>query len=615
MHRKVASITAYDLPMDTLTQQNHTVTKSGENLRSYRCFFISSGWQSLLWHLFVLTVILFFSNLVSSGTTMFIPLSMGTNYDYAGILTSCIAFGSTIVGPGAAYVISVTSSEFGFVLSFILRIISLTLMYSSTIDSNSNNTAFIIWFIACGIFGISLAFLNIGLSDYCSIYVTDDSKRGKFLSYLMFVCRMAYMVGPFMNGFISDRFGSNNNNNNTNNNRIECMLILNSSLTIIGLIMTFFLLIPPKFIIRKNRYRIENENINSINNSNGNGNGIIKVKNYNSNINHVEINSFSQFWDIFETIGWQRFNPAYWINNIHDNNNTININSNTNGDDNICAGEEEAFLADKSREKLSIDNIDDRSSTPLSVTKYVCLNYGRLIIVIGILGFGLEYARRTRELVLVFESQSLNLSDSEIGIINTLSHTPGLILFLVAGYMMDKYGRKSTGIPSLVIFIIGLIFVPFAQTFKQLVMVSLIFGIADGISIGLLITMTTDVAPNEDNHNYNYNYNHNHNHNDNQMHNNCNVSVARHIKGSRAQFLALIRTSWSSAEMISPVIVGYLSSNVSIFYACLSTAIVTALSLFWVIFFVPETINYTNNITSNVMIIELQRNKLLNESD
>ena len=571
-----------------------TNCEDNSNSHSHCCSRIPREWQPLCWHLFVLNMIQFLANLVNSGTTIFIPLAMGTNYHYAGILTSCIAFGSTIIGPGAGYIISITSSEFGFILAFILRVLSLSLMYFITIYSNSDTIIFIVWFIACGIFGISLALLNIGLSDYASINVKDDSKRGKFLSYVMFVSRVAFIAGPFMNGLISDAF-----------NGIESMLLLNLGLVVAGLIISFLLLIPPQ-LMNNHDHDQDQDRLESI-----------------------EINSFSQFCHTFRSIGWNRLKPSYWMNSLHtddddDNacinkeNSTDKDNANTNrtnkdADDNAWAtvenkdGEDVTSISTYQQWDKQDDKQDQAHREPSAViavgggdttdgierdwveievevegeeklggwdvTKYVCSNYWLLIVTIGIFGFGMGYARRTRKLILTFEAESLNLSDSEIGIINTLSYTPCLVLFLFSGYMMDRFGRKSTGIPSLVIFIIGLMFVPFTKTFEQLVGVSVIFGVADGISVGLLMTMTTDIAPNEDNYNA--------------------------IQGSRAQFLGLVRTSWTWAEVLSPIVVGYLSSDISIFYACLTTAIITGVSLLWLVCFVPETINYQKNINLN----------------
>ena len=133
-----------------------------------------------------------------------------------------------------------------------------------------------------------------------------------------------------------------------------------------------------------------------------------------------------------------------------------------------------------------------------------------------------------------------------------------LIHMVIAGYLMDKYGRKSTAIPSLVLFIISLFLVSFANNYYLLIFVSILFGFSDGISTGLLMTIGADIAPF-----------------------NC-----------RSQFLGFYRMASTSADVIAPIIIGYLSSNVNIFTACLSAIIVSTFSLIWIIFFVKEPSKY-----------------------
>ena len=68
-------------------------------------------------------------------------------------------------------------------------------------------------------------------------------------------------------------------------------------------------------------------------------------------------------------------------------------------------------------------------------------------------------------------------------------------MFPVAGILMDKFGRKSTAIPSLILLGISLSLIPISTTYLLLTMVGIIAGIGNGISSGLILTLGSDLSP------------------------------------------------------------------------------------------------------------------------
>ena len=59
--------------------------------------------------------------------------------------------------------------------------------------------------------------------------------------------------------------------------------------------------------------------------------------------------------------------------------------------------------------------------------------------------------RASREIVIPLWGDNIGLRKDEIGYITTLSFAVDSMMFPIAGYIMDKFGRRFTGIPAFMI--------------------------------------------------------------------------------------------------------------------------------------------------------------------
>lgn len=87
------------------------------------------------------------------------------------------------------------------------------------------------------------------------------------------------------------------------------------------------------------------------------------------------------------------------------------------------------------------------------------------------------------------------LSESDIGLIISAGALVDALLFYPAGSLMDRLGRKPVFIFSLVVIGLGLCLMPFAQNFWGLIAISILMGIGNGVSSGIIMTVGADVAP------------------------------------------------------------------------------------------------------------------------
>ena len=82
-----------------------------------------------------------------------------------------------------------------------------------------------------------------------------------------------------------------------------------------------------------------------------------------------------------------------------------------------------------------------------------------------------------------------------IGLVYSLSAVVDMSLSYPVGIVMDRWGRKWTGVPSIVGFVIGLAILPFAQNFWTLLAAGLMLGVGNGLSTGLVMIIGMDLSP------------------------------------------------------------------------------------------------------------------------
>jgi len=222
---------------------------------------------------------------------------------------------------------------------------------------------------------------------------------------------------------------------------------------------------------------------------------------------------------------------------------------------------------------MDSNRVDEQSSDSASSYAYVWRKYSKILISVCILGFGLNWVRMTRNIILTFHGTDLQLSQSQIGNINSLSFVPDSCMFPFAGILMDKFGRKVPATIGLLLFIVALSVISFTNAFGGLAAVAVIFGFADGITSGLLMTVSADMAPIE-----------------------C-----------KSQFIAQSRTIVNIPKLLVPILVGTLCSNVSLFSATMMSASIGLLALIWTVFVMKEPKDFdaqTRNLQNEMMLHE-----------
>lgn len=121
----------------------------------------------------------------------------------------------------------------------------------------------------------------------------------------------------------------------------------------------------------------------------------------------------------------------------------------------------------------------------------------RPLLTGGLASVGLQFMRSARLLLIPLFGHFLGLDVAAIGLIVSLAAVVDSALFYPVGLVMDRAGRKWTGVPSLVIFAASFSLLPLTQGYYSLLVVSLMIGLANGLGTGLLLTVGADLAPRE----------------------------------------------------------------------------------------------------------------------
>jgi MFS family permease len=188
----------------------------------------------------------------------------------------------------------------------------------------------------------------------------------------------------------------------------------------------------------------------------------------------------------------------------------------------------------------------------------------RILIVAGI-GQVLMQMTRKGWLILIplFGVLVLELPIDTIGYILSIASLFDVFFFVPSGFIMDRFGRKWSIIPSLFLQGMGIACLPLATTPLGLTIVASFINASNGIGSGTMMTVGADLAP----------------------------------EAVRSEFLSLWRVIGDASVVIAPIITGVIAEylvlpNATLFFASLAFF---GGAFFWVA--IPETLsNQTRSI-------------------
>ena len=121
--------------------------------------------------------------------------------------------------------------------------------------------------------------------------------------------------------------------------------------------------------------------------------------------------------------------------------------------------------------------------------------HGRRLLRVGAGCALVVTAREGRYVVLPLIADDLGVSPSTVGVLVGVGTGAELVLFPVAGYLMDRYGRLFAMVPAFSLLAIGLVMLALADSASTVGAASIVAGLGNGLSAGTLRTVSSDLAP------------------------------------------------------------------------------------------------------------------------
>jgi MFS family permease len=91
--------------------------------------------------------------------------------------------------------------------------------------------------------------------------------------------------------------------------------------------------------------------------------------------------------------------------------------------------------------------------------------------------------------------EQLGLDAAQVGVIVTAGAVLDVSMFIPAGMLMDRFGRKVAAVPSFSLMALGIGLIPFTHDFVTLLLAAMLIGLGNGLSSGLMMTLGADLAP------------------------------------------------------------------------------------------------------------------------
>ena len=151
------------------------------------------------------------------------------------------------------------------------------------------------------------------------------------------------------------------------------------------------------------------------------------------------------------------------------------------------------FTRNGKREMQSSSGHDSESE--LHIRSVLLSNY-RVLASAGTAQIFGQMIRAGRTVIIpLFAAEMLGLAVDQIGLIVSVSVAVDFSLFVVAGWLMDRVGRKFAIVPCFGIQALGMALVPFATSFTGLLLAAVLIGIGNGLGSGSMMTLGADLSP------------------------------------------------------------------------------------------------------------------------
>ena len=123
------------------------------------------------------------------------------------------------------------------------------------------------------------------------------------------------------------------------------------------------------------------------------------------------------------------------------------------------------------------------------------IDHRRDLATAGGVAVSLAMLRSARRVLVPLWGAWIGLDLAEIGLVIGVASAVDMTLFYPVGAVMDRWGRKWTIVPCLVLLTVSLVWIPLTTTFAAFLLASVVGGFGNGLGSGAIQTMGADLAP------------------------------------------------------------------------------------------------------------------------
>lgn len=128
----------------------------------------------------------------------------------------------------------------------------------------------------------------------------------------------------------------------------------------------------------------------------------------------------------------------------------------------------------------------------------VVRNHYRDLATAGAAQIGAQAIRAGRQIIVpLYAASVLGLDVAAIGTIISIAAAVDMTLFIPAGLIMDKLGRKFASVPCFIILGIGMAMIPMTTGYDGLLFATCVMALGNGLGSGTMMTLGADLAPKE----------------------------------------------------------------------------------------------------------------------
>ena len=131
----------------------------------------------------------------------------------------------------------------------------------------------------------------------------------------------------------------------------------------------------------------------------------------------------------------------------------------------------------------------------LQVIPLILRTHRKVFLTAGLAMLLLTMLRASRQLMIPLWGEFIGLDIAQIGYIMGAAAMIDMCMFPVAGYILDRWGRKPAAIACLSFLALGLTLVPLTVDSLRLTLAAMIVGLGNGLGSGINMTLGADFSP------------------------------------------------------------------------------------------------------------------------